>query len=65
MAVNAGSKTLSLFKIDPADPTKLTKVGQDADTLGEFPVSVAFSEKLKMGRIAFLYIYTQERVCTF
>ena len=53
MAVNAGSNTLSLFKIDPADPTKLTKVGNDADTLGEFPVSVAFSQKLMMGMLAF------------
>jgi hypothetical protein len=50
MAVNAGSNTLSLFKIDPTDPTKLSKVGNDADTLGEFPISAAFSETLMMGR---------------
>ncbi|KAJ3201991.1 hypothetical protein HK099_002027, partial [Clydaea vesicula] len=46
-AVNAGSNTLSMFNINPNDPTSLTLAGKPQNTLGEFPVSVAFSEKLQ------------------
>lgn len=35
-----------MFNIDPADPTKLTLVGKQVNTLGEFPVSLTVSEKL-------------------
>ncbi|KAI9664141.1 MAG: hypothetical protein M1829_006008 [Trizodia sp. TS-e1964] len=51
-AVNAGSNTVSLFKIDETDATKLTLLGTPADTLGEFPVSVALSSSLKMACVA-------------
>ncbi|KAH8895458.1 hypothetical protein GQ53DRAFT_50910 [Thozetella sp. PMI_491] len=44
-AVNAGSNTLTMFAIDPQDPTKLTMVGQPAAVSGEFPVTVAASAK--------------------
>jgi hypothetical protein len=45
-AVNAGSNTLTGFQIDDTDPTKLTPIGDPVDTLGEFPVSVAFSQEI-------------------
>jgi len=47
-AVNAGSNTLSMFNINPANPTDIRLVGKPVDTLGEFPAAVAFSEKLSM-----------------
>ncbi|KIJ46198.1 hypothetical protein M422DRAFT_250237 [Sphaerobolus stellatus SS14] len=43
--VNAGSNTVAMFAINPADPTKLTPVGKPVNSGGEFPVSVAVSEK--------------------
>lgn len=48
-SVNAGSNTLSMFTIDPTNAQKLTLVGKPANTLGEFPVSVAYSAKLNTG----------------
>ncbi|KAI9144598.1 hypothetical protein BKA69DRAFT_1122426 [Paraphysoderma sedebokerense] len=47
-AVNAGTNTVSMFNIDPNDPTKLTLVGNPVSTMGEFPVSVAYSDGLKI-----------------
>ncbi|KAK6829411.1 hypothetical protein PG989_005815 [Apiospora arundinis] len=47
-AVNAGSNTVSMFAIDAADPTKLTMVGKPAAVPGEFPTTVAASDKSKM-----------------
>ncbi|KAF6809327.1 3-carboxymuconate cyclase [Colletotrichum sojae] len=44
-AVNAGSNTITMFIIDPADPTKLTMAGQPAAVPGEFPNTVAASKK--------------------
>lgn len=52
VAVNAGSNTITMFNIDPTDPTKLTMVGSPVDTLGEFPVSVTLSSVLKMACVA-------------
>ena len=46
-AVNAGSNTLSMLAIDPADPTKLTMVGSPVNTCGDFPVTLAVSIKLQ------------------
>ncbi|MCJ1448750.1 MAG: hypothetical protein MMC23_009267 [Stictis urceolatum] len=51
-AVNAGSNTVSMLKMDNADPTKLTMVGQPANTCGEFPVTMAVSTKNKMVCVA-------------
>ena len=48
LAVNSGSNTISMFRISARDPTKLQMVGQPADTMGDFPVSVAFSRKNKI-----------------
>ena len=39
-----------MFTINSFDPTHLTLVGEPADTLGEFPVSVAYSPNLKTGQ---------------
>ncbi|KAL1887402.1 hypothetical protein Sste5346_010243 [Sporothrix stenoceras] len=47
-AVNAGSNTLSMFTINPLDPTDLTMVGQPIDIPGEFPTTVAASMKSKL-----------------
>lgn len=44
--INSGSHTLSLFEIDPENPWEL-KLASTADTLGEFPVSVDYSPKLR------------------
>lgn len=52
VAVNPGSNTITMFSINSADPTKLTMVGKPVDTLGEFPVSVALSTKLKQACVA-------------
>ena len=52
VAVNPGSNTISMFTIDPNDPTKLAKIGQDVYTLGEFPVSVALSASLGQACVA-------------
>ncbi len=41
-----------MFSISPTDPTILTMIGQPADTLGEFPVSVALSTSLKQACVA-------------
>ena len=41
--VNAGDSTLSVFGIDKADPTKLTPLGTPQNTMGLYPVSVAYS----------------------
>ena len=43
--VNAGDNTLSMFSVDPTDPTKLTLAGKPANTLGQYPVAVAYSPK--------------------
>ena len=50
--VNSGSNTLSMFKIDQQDPTKLTMLGQPVDVNGEFPLSVAVSPKANMACVA-------------
>lgn len=47
--VNAGSNTLSMFTIDSINPQHLVLVGKPANTLGDFPISVAYSEKLNIG----------------
>ncbi|TLS25580.1 hypothetical protein PpBr36_07872 [Pyricularia pennisetigena] len=47
-AVNSGSNTLTMFAIDPKDPTRLTMVGEPAAIPGEFPVTVAASAKNKL-----------------
>jgi hypothetical protein len=41
-----------MFTIDPTDSTKLTMVGQPADTLGEFPMSVTISSTLNQACVA-------------
>jgi hypothetical protein len=41
-----------MFTIDSEDSTKLTMVGQPADTLGEFPMSVTLSTNLSQACVA-------------
>ena len=41
-----------MFEMDASDPTKLTMVGQPADTLGEFPNTMAVSTKNSMVCVA-------------
>ncbi|PQE33495.1 3-carboxymuconate cyclase protein [Rutstroemia sp. NJR-2017a WRK4] len=45
-AVNAGSATLSMFSIPANNPLHPSLVGKPVATMGEFPVAVAYSEKL-------------------
>jgi hypothetical protein len=49
-AVNPGSNTVSMFSIKPSDPLHPVLVGNPADTLGDFPMSVAYSSSLSMGK---------------
>lgn len=51
--LNAGSDTLVMFGIDPEDPWHPKMVGEPISTMGEFPASVAYSEKLKTGTTAY------------
>jgi hypothetical protein len=50
--VNPGTHTVSMFTIDPYHPTRLTLIGTPADTLGEFPISVAYSALINQGIIS-------------
>jgi len=45
VTVNAGSNTLSMFKIDFENPAKLTMVGSPVPSGGEFPNSIAINEQ--------------------
>ncbi|KAJ7494743.1 hypothetical protein B0H11DRAFT_2003209 [Mycena galericulata] len=47
-AVNAGSNTISVFNIDPTNPTNLEMIGKPVGSGGEFPVSLAINEKGNM-----------------
>ena len=46
-AVNPGDNTVSAFTIDKHNPTNITMLGAPTDSLGEFPVAVAYSRKHK------------------
>ena len=52
VAVNSGSNTVSMFEISRQDPTALRMVGKPADTMGDFPNSVAISPKNRMACVA-------------
>ncbi|KAF5382218.1 hypothetical protein D9615_004362 [Tricholomella constricta] len=41
--VNAGSNTLSVFRINPNDPTDVRQIGKPVGSGGEFPVSLAIN----------------------
>ncbi|KAI0060682.1 hypothetical protein BV25DRAFT_1917512 [Artomyces pyxidatus] len=41
--VNAGSDTVSAFRINPFDPSDITPLGKPVATTGQFPTSLAFS----------------------
>ena len=41
--VNAGSNTIQLYNIDPADPTQLTPIGEAVPSGGDFPQSLVFN----------------------
>ncbi|CEP59972.1 uncharacterized protein LALA0_S01e00122g [Lachancea lanzarotensis] len=43
-AVNAGDNTVSMFNINPEDPTNITLLGMPASVPGDFPVTVSASE---------------------
>ncbi|KAI0784263.1 hypothetical protein C8Q75DRAFT_403310 [Abortiporus biennis] len=42
--VNSGSNTVSVFSIDPKDPTKIQQIGAPVGSGGEFPMSLAIKE---------------------
>ncbi|QRV73967.1 lactonase, 7-bladed beta-propeller [Ceratobasidium sp. AG-Ba] len=44
-AVNAGSNTVTMFKINHWNPSQIRMVGKPVYSGGDFPVSVAFSDK--------------------
>ncbi|KAM3543747.1 hypothetical protein ARSEF1564_003300 [Beauveria bassiana] len=50
--VNAGSNTLARFEIPDADPASLKLLGEPVHTGGEFPNSVAVSDKNKIACVA-------------
>ncbi|KAJ3795272.1 hypothetical protein GGU11DRAFT_242303 [Lentinula aff. detonsa] len=43
-AVNPGSGTVSLFSINPSDPSNLTLIGEPAGSGGQWPTSVTFNK---------------------
>ncbi|KAF3930542.1 hypothetical protein ABW19_dt0202660 [Dactylella cylindrospora] len=45
--VNAGSNSVTMFSINPDSPSDITKVGEPADTIGDFPVALAYSPEIK------------------
>lgn len=47
--VNAGCNTVSMFEIDPNDPTHPKLIGRPAPTGGDFPVSIDYSPKYRKG----------------
>ncbi|KAL8791765.1 MAG: hypothetical protein Q9195_005641 [Heterodermia aff. obscurata] len=51
-SINAGSNTLSMFSINPQDPQHPHLLGTPQPTLGQTPVSVAYSPKLKTACVA-------------
>ncbi|KAL9110012.1 MAG: hypothetical protein Q9227_005351 [Pyrenula ochraceoflavens] len=51
-AVNAGSNTASMFKINENDPTQLMAVGSAAQTMGDFPVSIAVAKNAQIACVA-------------
>jgi len=51
-AVNAGSNTISTFKINPASPTKLHLFSNPISTIGDFPVSIGVSKRLSLVCVA-------------
>ncbi|KAJ3868881.1 hypothetical protein EV359DRAFT_70317 [Lentinula novae-zelandiae] len=44
VAVNPGSGTVSLFSINPSDPSNLTLIGDPAGSGGQWPTSVTFNK---------------------
>ncbi|KAF5391550.1 hypothetical protein D9757_002341 [Collybiopsis confluens] len=42
--VNPGSDSLSIFSINPSDPTDIEQIGDPIGSGGEFPVSLAFNK---------------------
>ncbi|KAF4623301.1 hypothetical protein D9613_002396 [Agrocybe pediades] len=43
VTINPGSNTVSMFSINPSNPSKLTMVGGPVSSEGEFPMSVAIN----------------------
>ncbi|KAF8635306.1 hypothetical protein AX17_003954 [Amanita inopinata Kibby_2008] len=43
--VNAGSNTLTMFRVDPKDPTMLTMVGEPVSSRGDFPNSITLNKR--------------------
>lgn len=66
--VNAGSHTLSMFFIDKYNPSKPCLIGRPIDTLGEFPVAVAYASHIKTacvingGAVAGVSCYSTDHV---
>ena len=50
LAVNAGSNTISMFRINPDAPWELTTIAPPIDSQGDFPNSITYSEALNMGK---------------
>ncbi|KDR76703.1 hypothetical protein GALMADRAFT_96414 [Galerina marginata CBS 339.88] len=48
VTVNAGSNTVSMFNINPTNPSKLSMIGTPTSSEGEFPISVAINSKATM-----------------
>ncbi|KAF8636864.1 hypothetical protein AX17_003207 [Amanita inopinata Kibby_2008] len=44
IVVNAGSNTLTIFRIDPGNPTHLTRLGKPVLSGGDFPTSLTFNK---------------------
>lgn len=45
-----------MFEIDPSDPLSLTMLGGPKETLGEFPMAIAYSSKFEKGRVQLFHV---------
>jgi hypothetical protein len=59
LTINAGSNTVSMFYIKPFDPLHPVLVGRPASTLGQFPMSVAYSSVLSTGESSIALAWPQ------
>ena len=55
--INSGSSTLAMLKIDPANPSHPVMVGQPVDTMGDFPISVAYDNCYRKGTLNFFELF--------
>jgi hypothetical protein len=49
--MQAGSDSISMFEINPTDPTQISQVGEPVNSGGNFPLSIDVSNKTGDGEL--------------